>query len=848
MKIILTVILAAMTFIPASAYKYSYSFTDTPVSEAILRICKDHPEVNISFIYKELGNYRTSAKIRTDNIYDALRQAVALNPVSVTENRGSFYVEALQHGVFRYTGRCSGSDGEPVAAATVMLLAPRDSTVITYGITDNAGRFSIPCDRREVVAKFSCLGYKPLYRKCTSFNIGNVVMTEMPVNLRSVNVEADDAAIYNDRTVYRPSQRQKNASQTATDLLARMAIPQLDVRLGSSNVSTISGQSVALFIDYVPATENDLKMMRMSDVKSVEYYEYPVDQRFLGNRHVVNFIMTKYEYGGYVKALGTENFIANTGSLQANARLVKGKMTYDLMGYGYYLNNGHFGTDQTETFRLPQENGDIRSFTRHTETETSRYKRQDYQASFKALYAADRITANSQISFDLDRTPKNVNRGSVTYSGNVSDPSSYESASRHKSRNIDYTGFYYFGLPHNNSLTANLNYSYSHTDQFSDYNETGLASILNSANDDTHSGNARLSYSQTFAKEHSIMAYVYGVYEHSRTDYDGSVDALDNSITQYGQLSASYSFRRDPFSASLGIGWSFLSTSLNSNSAFSSYPYLDISLGYRFSRKSSIGFDFHHSTWPPSQNYKSGNLIHVSPFMWHTGNPLLKAHKSYDLSAYYSFMPVKQFRMSAYASTWLVGKRSAFVYEATPEGIVRTIRQPIGTMNHFTYGVNVSSTLLDGKLSLYGKLEHLLVHNGKPYDINHSQLSYYLQALYYLGQFNFSVSYQSANATDNYDSMTGVWTRKKDSFFIQAGWSNSAWNIRISCVNPQRWNWRSTQETMRSEYYSFERWTNNVSSHAFVQLSATYTFGFGKKVRQGDDITRQGGASSGILK
>ena len=141
MKIILTIILAMAIFIPASAYKYTYSFSNLPVGEAILRICKDHPEVNISFIYKELDNYRTSANIRTDDTYEALRQTIALNPVTVAESNGNYYVEALQQGIFRYTGRCIARDGEPVAAATVMLLAPKDSVVITYGITDGAGAF-----------------------------------------------------------------------------------------------------------------------------------------------------------------------------------------------------------------------------------------------------------------------------------------------------------------------------------------------------------------------------------------------------------------------------------------------------------------------------------------------------------------------------------------------------------------------------------------------------------------------------------------------------------------------------------------------------------------------------------
>lgn len=289
MRTILTLLLAVMTYISANAYKYDYSFNNTPISEAIVRIGKDHPDINISFIYKELDNYKTSAGIHTDDAYEAIRRIVGLNPISIIKKNNHFYIEALQHGKFCYTGRAFGTDNKPVIAATVMLLAPKDSTVITYGITDETGRFSIPCDKQRVIGKFTCIGYKPTYKMCESFNVGTVLMNELPIRLQAVTVEADNAYLLSDRSVYRPTQRQKNASQTANDLLVRMAIPQLNARLGSSSVTTASGQPVAIYIDYVPASENDLKMMRISDVKSVEYLEYPSDARFQDNRYVINF-------------------------------------------------------------------------------------------------------------------------------------------------------------------------------------------------------------------------------------------------------------------------------------------------------------------------------------------------------------------------------------------------------------------------------------------------------------------------------------------------------------------------------------------------------------------------------
>ncbi|MDE6085894.1 MAG: hypothetical protein K2G40_05785, partial [Muribaculaceae bacterium] len=198
--------------------------------------------------------------------------------------------------------------------------------------------------------------------------------------------------------------------------------------------------------------------------------------------------------------------------------------------------------------------------------------------------------------------------------------------------------------------------------------------------------------------------------------------------------------------------------------------------------------------------------------------------------------------------TWLVGNRAAFVYKATPDGIVRTIQQPIGTFRHYYYGVNASTNLLNRNLYLSGQLAQLYVQNGKPYSIEHSWISYYIQALYYLGNFNFAISYQSANATDNYDSMSGLWTLQKDVLVVQAGWSNGRWNIIMTAQNLQRWNWRASHDTMSSTNYSVSRWTSNESRHAFVQLSATYTFGFGKKINHTNDISKQSGASSGILK
>lgn len=236
-----------MTYISACAYKYTYSFNNTPISEAIVRISKDHPDVNIAFIYKELDNYKTSATINTDNAYQALRQTIGLNPVSIINNGNHYYIEALQHGKFIYTGNTVGNDNEPIAGASVILLTPRDSTVITYGVTDSNGRFSIPCDKKKILAKFSCVGYKTTYVNMPGFAMGTITLQISNIQLSAVSIEADNTVLATDKNIYIPTTTQKNASQNAADLLRRMAIPQLVINPGDNSVKDVFGNSVPVF-------------------------------------------------------------------------------------------------------------------------------------------------------------------------------------------------------------------------------------------------------------------------------------------------------------------------------------------------------------------------------------------------------------------------------------------------------------------------------------------------------------------------------------------------------------------------------------------------------------------------
>lgn len=274
MRILLTLLMAVATFLSVEAYSYSYSFNNTPISEALVRISKDHPDVNISFIYKELDNYRTSARINTDDAYRTLRQIVGLHPISVINKNGSFYIEALQHGRFVYTGSVIGSDNDPVAGATVMLLNPNDSTLITYSIANGEGRFTIPCDRMDVIAKLSCIGYNTVYTRSSGFNLGTIVMPVNTIILQQVSISSTKPFVKLKGTGFSIDIANSHLGDlpTVPDVLSQLP----SVKATGSGFSVLGRGDAEIFIGNQKVVDmSELYRLRPAEIKSVEIIRNP---------------------------------------------------------------------------------------------------------------------------------------------------------------------------------------------------------------------------------------------------------------------------------------------------------------------------------------------------------------------------------------------------------------------------------------------------------------------------------------------------------------------------------------------------------------------------------------------
>ena len=113
----------------------------------------------------------------------------------------------------------------------------------------------------------------------------------------------------------------------------------------------MTGEPAEFFIDGKPASSRDLKALNPKDVASVDYLPMPVAANFKGKHNVVNFVMRKYEYGGYTKAMAEQQLTGIGGDYNLSSKLAYRRMTYDAFVMGRYRSDHHDGASSSTDYK-----------------------------------------------------------------------------------------------------------------------------------------------------------------------------------------------------------------------------------------------------------------------------------------------------------------------------------------------------------------------------------------------------------------------------------------------------------------------------------------------------------------
>lgn len=851
MKRLIILFAVMLCIATAFAQKFNYRFNHTPLADALVQIAGQHPDIHINFIYNELDKYPVTATIRTNDAYDMLRQVVGLNPVSVISSGGRYYVEALQHGKFSYRGRAVGNDNEPVSAATIMLLAPKDSTIITYGISDSDGFFSIPCDSRNVIAKLSAMGYATTYRNCQDLDLGTIVMPIHSVILRQIEVNARTQRLINRGVEYIPSSKAKKSATDAISLLLMMNIPLLDITPGNMSVKDYTGKDVAMFIDYKAATEADLQGLRTEDVLRIEVLQYPEDPRFGGQFNVINFIMRKYEWGGYTKltAKGTTlNIDRGNGILYS--KFVNNNWTFDANVTGSITHNDNYNSYNVETFRdISVGERHFDAVTRTTQSGANYLKQSNSQsATFRAAYETKDIEVIHSISFNRTATPFERNLLSVNYSQDVFSASSALSEETGQTITPSLRGYYYFAMPKNNTWIASWSFAYGSTRRNSTYQLGSIAPIINNNKETSYAPTLIIQYSKKFSHNNTFRTSLMTFNTIYHTDYEGSYNGLQELLSSENMLFLEYMQNWESgLSLYSRVGASYVIGRLNGVNTLKQWnPRLGLQFNYKINERHSASAEGWWGNNYPTPASSNSAIVQSNELLWLQGNPGLRNTTFITASASYTYIPTNKLSLSATGEYYGFLNKTAHDYFSLP-GYDGLIRKEINSGDFHRYSGYLSATLklFDNSLSLKasGQIERMVASGIDAQSMN--LIAANVQANYYFKNFSFVLYYETPKknlAPFDY----GFRYHYKSTYGILANYAIGDFKVGL-----QFHNWFNSYRyysDFDSNRYSAHGWIWTGSLARSIQFTLSYTFPYGKKVKRNNEISESESAGSAILK
>ncbi|MCH5220509.1 MAG: hypothetical protein J1F20_08065 [Muribaculaceae bacterium] len=833
---------------PALASKYSYAFDNTPISQAVVRISKEDPHIHISFIYRELDEYTTSAKIDTDNAYQALRQIIGMNPVSLVNKGNHYYIEALQRGKYNYYGNVFESGNEPVVGASIMLLAPKDSSVITYGITDSNGYFSIPCDKKNVIAKFSCIGYKTVFIDRPQFMVGAVNLEADPIYLSTLSVEADNTVLSSNKNIYTPTTNQKNASQDASDLLRRMGIPQLVINPGDNTVKDLFGNSVTIFINYHEAQPEELIGMKITDVRRVEYIEFPGDPRFKGKDRVINFIVQEYKYGGYTKAsesFKTFNGIYNNSDVFS--RFTYKKMTYNIYGGSHNQSYHHSGADISSHYVLEHNNEPV-TISRKEIIAQSQAQKEDYPLTFQATYNSPRFSVRNNLSFTHSSMPKHNITGNLIIDENSPDNNIFNRDNLIKNNMIYYQSNLGGLIGTTASFDITPSFEHTHRNNFSFYKSSYMHEPINNIiTENAYTWGIQATGRLILKQKNQLSVFLSGGQNIYNLVYRGSTNSNDSYYNSFLIGSLRYRYQSNKFTLTSFVGFGFDNNSLNKITTQDIFPNVGINARLSLNKKSQISANISYQTTTPDISLKANDIIRNNEYIYLTGNPKLKNWRNLNTNFLYNWVYSNSFSLAAFAGYGRDFNRVATIYRPYDDGkaLIRDFVND-GSFIHYYLGLSGNYKLFNNRLQLYANLTQNVFETTGDYKKTLYPFRIQLQVVYYWKSFNVLAS--CGNPQCSLTENSNYIIRGRNFHMFSIGWGNGIWVVNLAARNIFNSGWISETWETQVPFYSEYKQVFNPSVHPNLNLSITYTIGYGKKIQRGNEVGGKENGPSAIVR
>lgn len=671
----------------------------------------------------------------------------------------------------------------------------------------------------------------------------------LSIDLKEIVVEGESIRTSPTSVTYYPTSKQKSAATSAIDLLQKMGISQLSVDIMGTSATTVTGQTITYFINFVPATEQDLSGIRTKDVKKVEYLEFPADPRFRNAEHVVHYIMVEYDYGGYTKL---SDYLWFSGDLDSNVLNVYSKfnykrMTYDVYVGEYYSKSRHFGTNNNEQILMRGADGDYFTLDKDLTTEHAFDLGNKIPVNFRATYNDNTKQITNSAWFNFNRNPHFNSSGSFTTSNNeLSNNYDWVQNNSNTARSGGWNGNFFFMFNRGWSMNFGGTFQYSSTNDYSLYTSSlNDTDIRNNATDRTYTGDLSVQLLKNFTDNHQAWIEAKHVYVNSDVKY-----LSYNEFNKFSFLSGTYSigytgtFQNVRVRADMGL--SFEDNSINSISSTTLHPNAHLNVNYSPNRLIGLGLWFQYATSSPSESMKSPNVIQVNDFEYKTGNPALKPTNFLQYQIYCNWTPNNIFSSTFYTGLNYFMKQSVAHYEHYNNGEAIIKRwDNCGNFLDLSLGANISVRLFNNSLQLAANPSIYFSKITGYTPLNKFIFRGIVSATYFIKGFYATIGYYSP-----YRSLdrSGLYTFcKSPEYILTLGWANQDWNIRVNFKNVFESTWNEMSYSYHSPIYSYTIDGIGMNRHRQISLMASYTFGYGRKINRNNEIGTGGDAINSIM-
>ena len=631
---------------------------------------------------------------------------------------------------------------------------------------------------------------------CASLAIAAIAQTETPDSIKTqhldeVVVEAQMQRTSPTSITYIPTGKQKNASQNAVDLLRQMAMSQIQINPVSEAVTDNAGGEVAIFINFLEASKEEMEGLRTPDVKKVEYLEFPTDPRFRGAQRVINIIVQEYAYGGYTKLTTNENFLVGFSSRNnIFSKFSYKKMTYDLYVGANNWNNHNIGNNVKGIYSLKDADGKDYQLTRTETLDGSHYKQNQYPLTFRATYSSEKIQIRNTVGFTHLSVPVYDQRGNLSYHPGSEQNYTFNRSNPNRNNSLAYQGSFFFSLPNQFSIDISPRFNYMHSNDYLTYSTSTTPEIVRNARENAYNYRVDAYLQKRIGQKHTAMLGVNGGDNINRLRYSGTNSYYDRFHNAFAAGMLCYNFQTQKISlyADAGVCWE--GSDINGEKYNDTYPFTHINLRFSPNSKNAFSAYFQYATNSPGINQKASDILQENEYMYITGNPLLKNSRHVTLNVAYTWMPTNAFGMSAFSNFLEYFDRQIIIYEPYNNGQA-LIRNYHNSGNYIKEEIGLAANwkLLGGKLQLYASPKQSFYKSTGIYNKSYNPFTITAQATYYLNSFYFQAYYQSPGK-QMFTSSPQIY-KDRNFHSLTVGWANSDWNVRVMAANFFNKGWNS---------------------------------------------------------